>query len=47
MIQIEVEIITEPLQIDVTLDARIGANLTVINDTIDANGTTIINDPLT
>ena len=46
MIEVTVQIITQPINVAVSLDGRIGEYLTEINDTIDANTTVIINDPL-
>lgn len=46
MILISVTLVTNPILVDVNLNLRIGQNLTVIDDTIDGNGTTIIDDPL-
>lgn len=47
MINVSVTLVTSPILVDVNLNLRVGSVLTEINDTIDANGTTIINDPLT
>lgn len=46
MIQVDVVIVTEPIQVDVNLNKRVGTVLTRINDTIDNNSTAIINDIL-
>lgn len=46
MIQITVAIITQPLQITVNMDRKIGDVLSGIEDTIDGNGTFIIEDDL-
>lgn len=46
MIQVDVVIVTEPIQVEVNLNKRVGAVLTAINDTIDNNSTVIINDIL-
>ena len=46
MIQIEVNIVTQPIQIEINLDRKIGDTLSGIEDTIDANGTFIIEDDL-
>jgi hypothetical protein len=42
MIQVEVQIITNPIQVEVNLDARIGVNLTAIQQNLGNPITTIV-----